>query len=119
MSEPYTTRCGYVNPHKTTIDDTTSCDIYFHMLDRKQFAHQAIDALGGTQSVADYLGIDQRVVTNWRVRGLPPDTYAALAPKLMSVGLKFSPELFGQRVVKPLTARRKRNGFAKKRHRRV
>ena len=40
-----------------------------------QNADQAIDALGGTSRVASLFGFDARVVSNWRARGLPPNTY--------------------------------------------
>jgi hypothetical protein len=33
-------------------------------------ASQIIDDLGGTQVVADRIGVDKRVVSNWRARGI-------------------------------------------------
>ena len=35
-------------------------------------ASHVIDALGGTGKVAAIFGLDDRVVSNWRTRGLPP-----------------------------------------------
>jgi hypothetical protein len=61
-------------------------------------ANQAIDALGGHNAVAALFADDPRVALNWRKRGLPPNTYAVLAPLLASRGLSFSPQLFGQRA---------------------
>lgn len=81
---------------------------------RKPFittASEAIDYLGGTFKVAELFGIDPRVVSNWRMRGLPPDTYAAMAPALAARGVVFSPQLFAQRAIRaaaPSTNRIKR-----------
>jgi hypothetical protein len=61
-------------------------------------ANQAIDALGGTAEVARLFDLDPRVVSNWRSRGLPPDTYAVMAPALIAQGHEFSPLLFGQKL---------------------
>ena len=75
-------------------------------------ASQAIDALGGTAEVAQIFGLSYRVVSNWRSRGLPPDTYAVMAPALQARGVVFGPELFRQRMQKivppPYGDRRKR-----------
>lgn len=60
-------------------------------------ATEAINALGGTSKVAKLFGISYRVVSNWHSRGLPPDTYAVLAPRLTACGCKFSPLLFAQK----------------------
>ena len=71
-------------------------------------ASQAIDALGGTGKVAQMFGLSYQVVTNWKVRGLPPDTHYELAPLLRKKGHSFSPLLFAQkmRAVPALTYRR-------------
>ena len=78
---------------------------------------EAIDFLGGTARVAEMFGIDQRVISNWRHRGLPPDTYAVMAPALQARGAIFSPQLFGQRMQKvtppPYADRRKRQSKGK------
>jgi len=75
-------------------------------------AGQAIDYLGGTAKVAALFGIDPRIISNWRFRGLPPDTYAVMAPALQARGVVFGPELFRQRMQKivppPYGDRRKR-----------
>ena len=49
-------------------------------------ANEVIDALGGTGAVAAWLGVDIRVVSNWRVRGLPPETYKAFNTELDRLG---------------------------------
>ncbi len=69
-------------------------------------ATEAINVLGGTTEVAALFGISYRVVSNWHSRGLPPDTYAVLAPALTAQGCKFSPLLFAQKLGR--TRRRRR-----------
>jgi len=54
-------------------------------------ATDVIDALGGTGAVADWLGVDVRVVSNWRVRGLPPETFLAFNTKLAKLGGWYAP----------------------------
>lgn len=77
-------------------------------------AGQAIDELGGTTRVATLFGVDERVISNWRLRGLPPTTYAVLAPLLAQRGVMFSDALFGQRLLvnrrPPPRKRSQRNG---------
>jgi hypothetical protein len=74
-------------------------------------ADQAIDELGGTLKVATLFGVDERVVSNWRKRGLPPDTYTGLAPLLVQKSIMFSDALFGMRtLVNRRPPKRKRNG---------
>lgn len=62
----------------------------------------AIAVLGGTKEVGKLFNppLDYRVVHNWTdpKRGLPPDSYAVLAPALVAKGHQFSPLLFGQKV---------------------
>ena len=64
-------------------------------------ASQAIDALGGTAKVARMFAtkLSRQAVSNWRLatRGLPPDTYAVMAPALTARGCTFSPLLFAQK----------------------
>lgn len=81
-------------------------------------ADQAIDALGGTTKVATLFGEDERVISNWKTRGLPANTYAVLAPLLVQRGVLFTGALFGQRPVvnrrpTPRRTQRKRNGTAR------
>ena len=79
------------------------------MQTRPQFTSMAIDALGGTTTVAAMLGLDYRVISNWRVRGFPPDVYDALAPLLRKKGFKVPPGYFGQRpLIKPKPKRQRR-----------
>ena len=59
----------------------------------------AIDALGGPSKVAHLFGLDERVVSNWKRRGLPPDTYAAMAPLLQELGRDAPAVMFRQRMV--------------------
>jgi hypothetical protein len=87
------------------------------MMQKIETANQAIDALGGHNAVAALFADDPRVALNWRKRGLPPNTYAALAPLLASRGLSFSPQLFGQRALAITPGskrqRRRKNGGGK------
>lgn len=59
-------------------------------------ASEAIHALGGANFVAGLFGIGPNAVRNWYRRGLPPETYAKLAPRLREAGHEFSDELFRQ-----------------------
>ena len=72
-------------------------------------ATEAINALGGTNKVAAIFGISYRVVSNWHSRGLPPDTYYVMAPRLTARGCTFSPLLFAQKEPR---SRRRRNSPA-------
>ena len=65
----------------------------------RQFANTAIDAMGGTLAVAELFGLSEQVVSNWRSRGLPPDTFAAMAPILRRRGFDPSPIMFRQRML--------------------
>lgn len=69
-------------------------------------ADEAIDGLGGTSAVARALGVDNRVVSNWRKRGLPREKFLVLGALMRRQQMKFSPALFG------LETRRPRNGGA-------
>ena len=72
-------------------------------------ASEAINILGGTNKVAALFGISYRVVSNWHTRGLPPDTYAVMAPALTARGCTFSPLLFAQKIGR--TRRQRRRGL--------
>ena len=65
--------------------------------DQLHSAAQVIDALGGTQAVADMFGLGYRAAWNWRIRGLPSDTYAAMSAELKRRGFFASPALWSQR----------------------
>jgi hypothetical protein len=56
-----------------------------------------IDRLGGTVAVAKLMGTDPRAVSNWRVRGLPPETFHAMDGLLRAKGLHAPPSLWRQR----------------------
>ncbi|HSR80892.1 MAG TPA: YdaS family helix-turn-helix protein [Hyphomicrobiaceae bacterium] len=58
-------------------------------------ATEAIDVLGGTAAVARLLGVRDNVVSNWRVRGVPPARYLELGDLLKRRRIKFTPDLFG------------------------
>ena len=60
---------------------------------------EVIAALGGSAVVAAMFGEDIKTVYNWNLRGLPANTYAALAPILRKRRYSFSPKLFGQRQI--------------------
>jgi len=72
-------------------------------------ATEAINVLGGTNKVAALFGISYRVVSNWHTRGLPPDTYAVMAPALTARGCTFSPLLFAQKLGR--TRRQRQRGL--------
>ena len=80
---------------------------------------EAIGALGGANFVAELLGIGPNAVRNWYKRGLPPETYATLAPRLRKAGCEFNEEkLFQQYPVAsepklPAKKPRKANGGRK------
>ena len=65
----------------------------------QQFAEMAIDALGRSTAVANLFGLDERVVSNWKQRGLPPDTYAEMAPLLRELGINAPPAMWRQRML--------------------
>ena len=60
-------------------------------------ASDVIDKLGGTVAVAKLMGTDPRAVSNWRVRGLPPETFYAMYGLLKAKGLYAPPGLWRQR----------------------
>jgi hypothetical protein len=62
-------------------------------------AASIIDALGGPHAVGRMLGLDIRVVSNWKTRGFPPDTYVALAAVLRKRHMAAPPELWGMRFI--------------------
>jgi hypothetical protein len=74
-------------------------------------ATEAINALGGTNHVADIFGISYRVVSNWHTRGLPPDTYYVMAPRLTALGCTFSPLLFAQKLGRTRSRRQRQRGL--------
>lgn len=59
-------------------------------------AREAIHAVGGVAFVAQMFGFGTNVVYNWFERGLPPETYSKLAPRLRELGCEFSDDLFQQ-----------------------
>jgi len=56
-----------------------------------------IDVLGGNETTGRMFRprLEQRVVSNWRRRGIPAKTWLVLAPRLRELGFEFSPRLFG------------------------
>lgn len=67
------------------------------MQDQINTADEVIDVLGGTRAVARLMGVDDRVVSNWRERGLPPETFVALTSKLKEKNLDAPPSLWRMR----------------------
>ena len=59
-------------------------------------ANEAIDALGGPRTVGELLGVDERVVWNWRERGFPAHRYPKIAPLLRRHRLRFSLDVFAR-----------------------
>ena len=84
----------------------------------------AIDALGGSTAVAELFGFDERVVSNWRRRGLPPHTHDALPPLLRELGIDTPPLMWRQhmiirqRVTRPPRPKPNGNGDSPPRRRR-
>ena len=60
-------------------------------------ANEAIDALGGPRTVGDLLGVDERVVWNWRERGFPWHRYPKIIQLLRRERLRFSLDVFAKR----------------------
>jgi hypothetical protein len=71
------------------------------MFEEINSADDAVEALGGTTAVAKFFGVDLRVVSNWRERGLPPNTYVAFREALQKKGYDASPSLWRQREPAP------------------
>ena len=57
-------------------------------------ASEVIDALGGPAAVSRLLGTSTNAVCNWRVRGLPPETFLALSEALKGKELYAMPGLW-------------------------
>lgn len=61
-----------------------------------QTIHQLIDCLGGDTAVANWLGISQPAVANWKVRGeIPPGWHIRLLARVVSMDLTVDPVVFG------------------------
>lgn len=73
-------------------------------------ATEAIHALGGANFVAELFGIGPNAVRNWYKRGLPPETYSKLAPRLLATGCEFSDDLFRQYPVVIKPAKKRKDG---------
>ena len=59
-------------------------------------ASEAIRLLGGPRRIATYLGVDERVIPNWRERGFPAHTYLALSEVFDQLDVAIDPDLWGQ-----------------------
>jgi hypothetical protein len=59
-------------------------------------ADEAIDRLGGPRTVGELLGVNERVVWNWRERGFPAHRYIEIRDLLRRQRLRFSPDLFAR-----------------------
>ncbi len=68
-----------------------------HSLKRIHTPNEAIDMAGGTAVVARRFGVQIAVVSNWRARGFPPDSYVAWQRLLNEHGCMAPPSLWGQR----------------------
>lgn len=58
---------------------------------------EVIDRLGGNTVVASFTGVSPNAVGNWRVRGLPPETFIVLTTALNAKGLCAPPSLWRMR----------------------
>jgi hypothetical protein len=61
------------------------------MFEEINSADDAVEVLGGTTAVARLFGVDLRVVSNWRERGLPPDTYSGFKKLFEERGINMPP----------------------------
>jgi len=60
-------------------------------------AHELIQALGGTASVAKLLGIGPSAVSNWKAAGrIPPRWYLRLAPEAHRLNVPLDAGVFGE-----------------------
>ncbi len=64
-------------------------------------ADDVIDVLGGTFELARLFGANPRAVSNWRRRGLPPETYWQLKKALNDMGFDAPRALWKQREFAP------------------
>lgn len=72
---------------------------------------ELIDAFGGNSVLADWLGIGDTAVSNWRDRkSIPSGWHLRLYLEAESRGLSIDPKLFGLEAW-PLTRRPNRGGF--------
>lgn len=69
------------------------------MAEQINSADDVIDRLGGTVAVSKMFEVDPRVVSNWRTRGLPPETFVALSAALNAKNCFASPSLWRMREV--------------------
>jgi hypothetical protein len=65
-------------------------------LEQVHSADEAIDRLGGPRTVGELLGVNERVVWNWRERGFPAHRYFEIVALLRRERLKFSRDLFAR-----------------------
>jgi hypothetical protein len=61
-----------------------------------------IGMLGGNRACAQLFGVSMQAITNWKRRGLPPETYHLFVKALKQRGhaIPPSPELWGMHVGK-------------------
>lgn len=53
-------------------------------------------AMGSLEKIKDLTSRrDIRVVSNWKIRGFPPDTYWVVSMELKKHGFKVDPKVFG------------------------
>jgi hypothetical protein len=67
------------------------------MAEQINTADEVIDRLGGNSVVAGLIGVTPNAVGNWRVRGLPPETFVALTTALNAIDLYAPPSLWRMR----------------------
>lgn len=72
------------------------------MVEQINTADDVLDRLGGTNAVAKLLDCDARVVSNWRARGLPPETFVALTQALNAKDLYAPPSLWRMKAIAAL-----------------
>jgi hypothetical protein len=67
------------------------------MAEQINTADEVIDRLGGPTEVSRLIGVSIQAVTNWRTRGLPPETFVVLTTELNKKSLYAPPALWRMR----------------------
>lgn len=67
------------------------------MIRKLKTADQVIDSLGGPAGLSRMFGVGENTVSQWRKRGLPPETYTAMIAALQKRGFDAPPALWRMR----------------------
>ena len=80
-SDKVNSRAGF------TIGHTVVINVWMKRFKHVTTAIDTIEICGGTRAVAERFGEEYRTVWNWRVRGLPPDSYLGF-PQALARGAR-------------------------------